>query len=164
MLPLATSSVTLGFGFILALGQPPLNLRASVWLVPIAHALIAFPFVVRTLLPVMRGIKPNLREAARVLGASPSRVWAAVDWPIISRALVVAAIFVFTVSMGEFGATALVARPEMPTLPLAIYRFLGQPGALNSGQALAASALLMLVSAAAIIVLERFRWQGFGEF
>lgn len=164
MLPLATSSVTLGFGFILALGQPPLNLRASVWLVPVAHALIAFPFVVRTLLPVMRGITPNLREAARVLGASPTRVWALVDWPIVSRALIVGAIYVFTISMGEFGATALVARPEMPTLPLAIYRFLGQPGALNGGQALAASSLLMLVSAAAIIALERFRWQGLGEF
>ena len=77
-------------------------------LVPIAHALIAFPFVVRSLLPVMRSIKPNLREAARVLGASPLHVWRAIDVPILARALVVSAVFAFTVSMGEFGATALV--------------------------------------------------------
>ena len=53
------------------MGQPPLNLRASPVLVPIAHTLVAFPFVVRTLLPVMRGINPDWREAAAVLGASP---------------------------------------------------------------------------------------------
>jgi thiamine transport system permease protein len=164
MLPLATSAVTLGFGFIIALDQPPLNLRATVWLVPIAHTLIAMPFVVRALLPVLRSLKPSLREAASVLGASPAQVWRAIDAPLIMRALVVGAIFTFTVSLGEFGATALVARPEMPTLPLAIYRLLGQPGLINSGQALALSTILMVVSVAAMASLERLRWEGMGEF
>ena len=164
MLPLATSSVTLGFGFILALDKPPLNLRASPWLAPIAHTLIALPFVVRSLLPVMRSLKPNLREAANMLGASPLRAWREVDAPLMARALIVAAIFVVTVSLGEFGATALVARPEMPTLPIAIYRLLGQPGLSNSGQALALSSILMAVSVAAMVVMERLRWEGMGEF
>ncbi|MBI5876947.1 MAG: iron ABC transporter permease [Chloroflexi bacterium] len=159
MLPLATSAVTLGFGFILALG-PPINLRSSAWLVPFAHALIAFPFVVRSVLPVLRSIRPNLREAARVLGASPAHAWRAVDLPIITRALVAGAVFTFTVSVGEFGATSLVGRPEMPTMPVAIFRLLGQPGALNSGQALALSTILVLVSISAIMLMERLRWEG----
>ncbi len=153
MLPLGTSAVTLGFGFILALG----NLRASIWLVPIAHALIAFPFVVRSLLPMLRSIQPQLRQAAQILGASPARVWREIDLPIVARAVIVGAVFAFTVSMGEFGATALVARPELPTIPLAIYRFLGQPGLVNFGQALALSTILMVVSAAAIVAMERLR-------
>ena len=74
------------------------------------------------------------------------------------------AVFAFTVSLGEFGATVLIARPQTPTLPLAIYRFLGQPGALNYGQALAASSLLMLVCAAGFILLERVRYEEIGEF
>jgi thiamine transport system permease protein len=156
--------VTLGFGFIIALDKPPLNLRTSIWLVPIAHALVAFPFVVRSLLPILRGIQPHLREVARVLGASPARVWREVDLPIVARAVVVGAVFAFTVSMGEFGATALVARPEMPTIPIAIYRFLGQPGQINFGQALALATILMLVSAAAIVAMERFRVGEVGEF
>ena len=131
LLPLGTSAVTLGFGYILTMGRPPLDLRASPALVPIAHTLVAFPFVVRTLLPVMRGINPDWREAAAILGASPSAVWREVDLPIIGRALLVAALFAFTVSMGEFGATLLIARPEFPTMPLVIYRLLGQPGALE---------------------------------
>lgn len=153
MLPLGTSAVTLGFGFIIALG----NLRTSTWLVPIAHTLVAFPFVVRSLLPVLRSIQPRLREAAQILGASPARVWREIDLPIVARAIIIGAVFAFTVSMGEFGATALVARPDMPTIPLAIYRLLGQPGLINFGQALALSTILMVVSGIAIVAMERLR-------
>lgn len=164
MLPLGTSAVTLGLGFLIALDEPPLNLRASPLLIPIAHTLVALPFVIRGLLPVLRGLNPHLREAAAVHGASPLRAWRAVELPMIFPALLVGAIFAFTVSMGEFGATVLIARPQTPTLPLAIYRFLGQPGPLNYGQALAASTLLMGVCAVAFVLLEKFRYQDIGEF
>jgi thiamine transport system permease protein len=164
MLPLGTSAVTLGFGYIIALDEPPLNLRTSLLLIPLAHTLVAFPFVVRSLLPAMRGIKPSLRETASVMGANPWQVWRQVDLPIVGRALLVGAVFAFTISMGEFGATTLIARPQTPTMPVAIYRFLGQPGALNYGQALAMSTLLMLVCAAGMIAIERFRVGDIGEF
>jgi thiamine transport system permease protein len=164
MLPLGTSAVTLGLGYIIALDRPPLDLRASPALLPLAHTLVAFPFVVRSLLPVLRGIQPSLREAAAVMGASPWQVWRQVDLAIVGRAMLVAAAFAFAISMGEFGATALVARPEFPTMPVVIYRFLGQPGALNYGQALAMSSLLMLVCAAGIVLIERVRVGQVGEF
>jgi thiamine transport system permease protein len=164
MLPLSTSAVTLGFGFILALDKPPLNLRTSPILVPLAHALVAFPFVVRSLLPALRSIPPKLRESAAVLGAGPWQIWRTVDLPILGRALVVAAVFAFTISLGEFGATVFVARPQTPTMPLAIYRFLGQPGAANYGQAMAMSTILMLVSAAGFMLMEKFRSGQGGEF
>ncbi len=162
MLPLGVSAVTLGFGYIVALGR----LRTSPWLIPLAHSLIAFPFVVRTLLPVLRGIHPNLREAAAVLGASPGRVWREIDLPIVGRTLLVGAVFAFTISMGEFGATSFIARPggATITLPVAINRFLGQPGALNFGQAVALSAILMGVCAVGLIAIERFRYGEIGEF
>ncbi len=164
MLPLATSAVTLGFGYIIALNKPPLNLRQSVLLVPIAHTLVAIPFVIRSLLPAINRINPRLQEAATLLGAGSQKVWLHVDWPLIRRALLVGAVFAFTISMGEFGATVFIARPQSPTMPVAIYRFLGQPGALNYGQALAMSTLLMLVCAIGFIAIERFRLGGEGEF
>ncbi len=164
LLPLGASAVTLGFGYILAFGRPPLDLRASPVLVPFAHTLVAFPFVVRTLLPALRGLNPRWSEAATILGAAPWRAWREIDLPIIGRALLVAAVFAFTVSMGEFGATLLIARPEFPTMPVAIFRLLSQPGALNYGQALAMSTLLMLVCAAGFFLIERFRVGEIGEF
>lgn len=164
MLPLATSAVTLGFGFIIALDTPPINLRASPALIPLAHTLVALPFVVRSVLPALRAISPNTRGAARVLGASPSQVWRLIDLPLISRGIIVGATFAFTVSMGEFGATVFVARPNTPTLPVVIYRLLGQPGASNYGQALALSSILMAVCAVSFILIERSRTLGIGEF
>jgi thiamine transport system permease protein len=157
MLPLSTSAVTLGFGFIIALDEPPLNLRTSLLLPAIAHAMVAFPFVIRSLLPAWRGIPQSLREAAAVLGASPVKVWQAVDWPILSRALMVGAMFAFAISMGEFGATVFVARPQTPTMPLAIYRYLTHPGAMNYGQAMAMSCVLMVTTAIGFVLLEKIR-------
>jgi len=59
--------------------------------------------------------------------------------------------------MGEFVATALIARSRYPTMPIAIYRSLGQPGTLNYGQALAMSTLLMILCAVGFLAIERFR-------
>ncbi|RMF79327.1 MAG: iron ABC transporter permease [Chloroflexi bacterium] len=164
MLPLATSAVTLGFGFIIALDEPPLNLRTSPMLIPIAHTLVALPFVVRSLLPALRRIPPNIPEAARMLGASPVSVWWLVELPLMLRSLVVGAVFAFTISMGEFGASLFIARPETPTLPVAIFRLFSRPGAESAGQALALSVILMGVSFVSFLVIERLRTPGTGEF
>jgi thiamine transport system permease protein len=162
MLPLGASAVTLGFGYVITFT----TLRTSAWMVLIAHTLVALPFVVRSLLPVLQSIRPSLREAAAVMGASPARVWREVDLPIVGRALLVAAVFAFTVSMGEFGATSFIVRPNSGflTMPIAIQRFLGHPGALNFGQALAMSTILMSVCAAGFLAIERFRYADVGEF
>lgn len=164
MLPLGVSAVTVGFGFLITLDEPPLDLRASPALVPLAQALVAVPFVVRTVLPVLRAIDVRLREAAAVLGASPLRAWREVDLPIARRAVGVAAGFAFAISLGEFGATIFLARPDTPTLPIAIYRLLSRPGELNYGQAMALSTVLVVLCAGALLALERVRLPGGGEF
>lgn len=163
MLPLATSAVTLGFGFTVGLDTPPLDLRGQWILLPIAHTLIAIPFVVRSVLPALRNIPPHVQEAAQVLGASPVQVWRHIDLPLMSRGLIVGATFAFTVSMGEFGASLFVAR-QTQTMPLVIFRLLGQPGSTNYGQAIAMSVLLMLVCAVSFVAIERIRTAGIGEF
>ncbi|WKE73759.1 iron ABC transporter permease [Streptomyces sp. WP-1] len=164
MLPLGVSAVTVGFGFLIALDKPPLDLRQSWILVPLAQALVGAPFVVRTMLPVLRAVDTRLREAAAVLGASPWRVWREIDLPLVRRALLVAAGFAFAVSLGEFGATVFIARPDNPTLPVAVARLLSRPGDLNYGQAMALSTILMVVCAAALLLLERLRTDRTGEF
>ncbi|MEX2563107.1 MAG: iron ABC transporter permease [Nitriliruptoraceae bacterium] len=164
MLPLGTSAVTIGFGFLVALNRPPLDLRGSLLLVPIAQALVATPFVVRTVLPVLRSIDQRLRDAAGTLGASPAKVWQEIDLPIIGRAVLVAAGFSFAIALGEFGATVFVARAQMPTMPVAIFRLLGRPGVTHFGQAMAMSTLLMVITAAAIVVIDRVRVGQIGRF
>lgn len=160
MLPLGASAVTLGLGFIAAFPR----LLASPLLVPLAHTLIALPFVIRTLQPALASIPDRLRHAAATLGASPFQVWKNVDWPILSRAALSAATFAFTVSLGEFGAAILLTRPEYPTIPVAISRFLAQPGGLNYGQAMAMATILLVVTTLGILLIEKLHLPGAGEF
>lgn len=160
VLPLAVSAVTVGFGFIVALDEPPLDLRASWWLVPMAQALVAVPFVIRIVVPVLASVDGRVREAAAVLGASPARVWREIDLPLAARSVAVAAGFAFALSLGEFGATVFIARAETTTVPVAILRLLGRPGASNIGQAMALATILMVMTTVALLGISRLRPRG----
>lgn len=154
MLPLGVSAVTVGFGFLVALDEPPLDLRSSPLLIPIAQAMVTTPLVVRMVLPVLRAADHRLRQAAAVLGAGPVRVWWSVDLPIMSRALAGASAFAFAVALGEFGATTFIARPETPTLPVVIGRLISRPGSVNAGMALAAAVVLAALCAASVFLVD----------
>ncbi len=160
MLPLGSSAVMLGLGFIITYGK----WLASPWFVPFAHTLVALPFVIRTLQPAIASIPQRLRQAASSLGASPLEVWKNIDLPILRRATLAAATFAFTISLGEFGATLLITRPEYPTIPVAIERFLSQPGGLNYGQAMAMATILMALTTASILLIEKFRLPNISDF
>jgi thiamine transport system permease protein len=164
MLPLGVSAVTLGFGLLITLDEPPLDLRDSALLVPVAQALVALPLVVRILVPVLAGIDDRQRQAAASLGAGPLRSVLTVDLPVLWRPLLAGAGFAFAVSLGEFGATSFLAREEFPTLPLVIFRLLGRPGELNYGMALAASVLLATTTAVVMLLVERLRVASVGAF
>ncbi len=155
LLPLGASAVMLGFGFLIAFDEPPLDFRSSWWLVPVAQSLVAAPFVVRIVAPALRSIDPRLREAGAVLGASPGRAWREIDLPLTARAVSVAAGFAFAIALGEFGATVFVARAEWPTLPVAIFRFLGRPGAENQSVAGALAVCLAGLTVVAALALDR---------
>ena len=108
--------MTIGFGLLVALDTPPLDFRGSPWLLPVAQALVALPLVVRALVPTLRGVDERQREAAATLGASPLRIVRDIDLPTAWRSLLAAAGFAFAVSLGEFGATSFLSRPDDPTL------------------------------------------------
>ena len=154
MLPLGVSAVTVGFGFLITLARPPLALTRSWWILPLAQAVVAVPLVVRTLLPALRAIDPRQREAAAALGAGPVRVLLSVDGPQLLRAGGLAAGFALATSLGEFGATSFLARPQEPTLPVVVYRLIGSPGSQNQGMALAGGVVLAVGSAAVMLGCE----------
>lgn len=153
MLPLGTSAVTIGFGFLIALDWP-MDIRTSVMLIPIAHALVGIPFVVRAVRPTLGSIRNDLREASATLGASPLRTWFHIDLQLARPAILVGLAFAFAISMGEFGATTFIARPVSPTIPIAIFRYLGRPGSAPFGAALALSVILMAVTALSIMFID----------
>ncbi len=159
MLPLGVSSVMVGLGLLLTFHGSILGveLRSSWWLVPLGQSVVALPFVVRLLVPAARTIPPRMRSAAATLGASPWAVWWRVDFPLLRRPLGSAIGLAGAISIGEFGATAFLARPDAPTLTTAIVKLLGRPGADNVGQGFAAAVLLGVMVAVVMALAEGTR-------
>lgn len=155
VLPLGTSSVTLGLGFLLVFTRVRFFQQFPQILIPIAHALVALPVVVSSLYPAFKSIPLNIRDAARNLGASPITTLREIDLKLVKQPLVVSALYAFILSLGEFGATSFLTRPEYPTMPIAIYRYLGLPGAMNYGQAMAMACILLVVCAISMLIIER---------
>ena len=153
MLPMGVSAVTLGFGMIRAFISPPIQIYGSSWAIVIAHTVIVFPFVFRAVSNSVRSMNPDLTDAARTLGATRIQRFLMVEVPQITPGIVVGATFGFAISIGEFGATLLLYRPQYSTIPIAIYRFLA---ARNFGAATAMAVILMLIAGISFLTIERF--------
>ena len=123
MLPLGVSAVTLGFGFLVTLDRPPLDLRSSALLVPIAQAhggaaarrthAGAGAALGRPPAAAGRGLAGRVARCGCCSPSTCRSLW---------RPLLAATGFAFAVSLGEFGATSFLARPDRPTLPVVIYQ------------------------------------------
>ena len=163
MLPLGTSAVTLGLGYLSAFSSTPNSIRWFPILIPMVHALIALPFVIRIIHPVLHSIPANLHEAAMTLGVPERQLWKHIDLPLIKKSLATAAIYAFAISLGEFGATSFLIRPEYPTLPIAIFRYLNLPGGENYGKAMAMAAILLIFCGIGFFIIERLQIKVKGE-
>ena len=163
MLPLGTSAVTLGLGYLSAFSWIPNSIRWFPILIPMVHALIALPFVIRIIQPVIHSIPENLHEAALTLGVPERQLWKHIDLPLIRKSLATAAIYAFAISLGEFGATSFLTRPEYPTMPIAIFRYLNLPGGQNYGKAMAMAAILLIICGGGFFMIERLQIKVKGE-
>jgi thiamine transport system permease protein len=155
MLPLATSAVTIGLGMLITFDVAPVDWRASWWLVPVGHALVAVPFVVRTCVGVLRSVDPAMTAAAATLGAGPVRAWRATVVPYLWRPLAAGGALAAAISLGEFGATSFLSRSGGETMPIAIERLLGRTGSLLQAQGFVLASLLALATIALVVVVER---------
>lgn len=153
MLPLGTSAVTVGLGLLITFDTAPFDWRGRWWLIPLGHALVAIPFVVRAVLPVLRAIPSDQRAAAATLGASPARAWLAIDVRRVLRPLVAASGLAGAISLGEFGATTLLTRAGRETMPIAIAQLLGRTGELPRAQGFALATILLVATAAIIVIV-----------
>ncbi|KLR60451.1 ABC-type Fe3+ transport system, permease component [Actinobacteria bacterium IMCC26207] len=154
LLPLGVSATTLGLGLLLIGGRPPLDLRGSLWLVPIAQMLVAIPLVVRAVLPALQALPASLGESGQLLGAgSIGRFWR-IELPSIRSAVFAGAGLGFVACLGEFGATVFLVRAASPTAPVAIERLLSRPAAAGFGQAMALSCILVLLCGGVLLAVD----------
>ncbi len=121
----------------------------------LASAVVTFPLMVRAMRVAFAAVDPHLEDAARTLGASRPAIFFRVTAPLALPGIIAACILGFARSIGEFGATLMIAGSipgRTRTIPLYIYNLLDTPG----GEVRAARLVLasIALSAAALFVCE----------
>jgi thiamine transport system permease protein len=155
LLPLGVSTVVLGFGYLITFGGEPFPLRESWLVVPAIQSVIAIPLVIRLVYPALANIETSSLEAAASAGANRFQIWWLIQLPLIRPSLMTAAAFAALVSLGDFGASSLLAYGDQATLPTVLYSLISKPGGENYGMAMAASTLLMAITFLVIFTLGR---------
>ncbi|MFX1336212.1 MAG: ABC transporter permease [Promethearchaeota archaeon] len=152
ILPLAVSSITLAFALFSLYHLTPIYRDVSLAII-IAQTLIAFPFANRIIAGTRANIDPTVVNVARSLGASRLRTFIKIELPLLLPGIIIAGLFSFAISIGEFGATSFLARANFATIPVGIYRLIDTR---NIGSAASFSAVLVIITVISFMIIERF--------
>ena len=158
-LPLATGSVTIGLGLLIASSSVSALVPLSAdWIRYImllaAHAMITLPFSVRTIAPRAKAIPEVIRESAYTLGMGSGRTIRKVEKPLLRSARRKAFCFAFALSLGEVNATMMISLGRLTTLPALIYDLIGR----YDYQSASALGTVLLIEALIVFIIA-----GIGE-
>lgn len=149
-LPFVVSPVTVAFGLLLL--YP--SWTASLPLLLLAYAVLAYPFVAKPLAAGLDGLPAPLTQVARTLGASPWRCFWRVSLPLLAPNLRRGMAFAAATALGEFAVTLFLSRPEWATLTTLIYQRLGRAGQANLDAAMVLACVLMVLALLAFLLIE----------
>lgn len=172
VLPLVLPPVVTGFLLLVLLGRNGpvgrlledafgIRLLFTLHAAVLAAVVVAFPLMYQSAKAAFLAVDARLEDAARTLGAGEARVFLTVTLPLAWPGLVAGTVLSFARSLGEFGATVMVAGNipgQTTTVPLAIF-FLADAGDLRAAglYALVISALSMAMVVALNVWTRRRR-------
>jgi molybdate transport system permease protein len=162
-LPLVLPPVVTGYLLLVAFGrQGWLGGPLERWLglrfvfdwkgAALAAAVVSFPLMVRSIRLAFTAVDVRLEQAARTLGAGPWDAFFTVSLPLARNGLIAGSVLAFARSIGEFGATVMIAgniAGLTRTMPLFIYNQLESPGGMERGRGLVVVSILIAAAALA---------------
>jgi molybdate transport system permease protein len=168
-LPLVLPPTVLGYYLLVVLGRESGLGRFYEWLfgqplvftwqaAVVAAMLHAIPLLVKSARAALESLDRSYERAARNLGASELRVFWRVSLPLARRSIFAAAVLAFARSLGDFGATLMIAGNipgKTQTAAIAIY------DAVEAGNTMLARTLVLIISAVAIAIVylaNRLEW------
>lgn len=157
LFPIGISPVVLGLGALVLSGYIPPALAGSWLLLPLVQSVFLTPLAFQILAPARRAMSPDIREAAKLDGASSLQLFALVELPILVKPVLVAAALASLGSLGEFGAASFLTYGSNQTLPLVMFRLMSRPGGENFGMAMAAASIFILVALAVVWSISSLR-------
>ena len=151
-LPLAFPTITVALGLLPLYAA--LGLMATFSGIVLCHMIMAVPYALRAMVGSFLLVPPEYEEAARNLGATRLYVMRRIYLPLVWRGVLAAGIFAFSWSLNEFVLVLLLGFPDIETIPVQIYQFVG--GYYLHPQKAAALGLFLLIPALGLMyVVER---------
>ena len=151
-LPLAFPTITVALGLLPLYAA--LGLMATFSGIVLCHMIMAVPYALRAMVGSFLLVPPEYEEAARNLGATRLYVMRKIYLPLVWRGVLAAGIFAFSWSLNEFVLVLLLGFPDIETIPVQIYQFVG--GYYLHPQKAAALGLFLLIPALGLMyVVER---------
>ena len=160
MLPFCISAVMIGLGILIGFMKWQPDLMRQWWIPVLPHIIIATPFVIRIFLSTYRSIDSDLIEHAKTLGLSHWAMFWNIEWHNIRPPLIVASLFCAAISLGEFGASWMLARDgSFDTLSVLIDQIMSKPGfdPLTYPTAMAVATVLMTLTLSFFTIAEKWR-------
>ena len=153
ILPLMVSAITLIYS-IFSLYKTTFLYENIGLIIIISDSLIAFPFANRIIATARSNINEELLDVGKSLGLNRLKVFLKIELPLLFSSIIVAGIFSFAISMGEFASTYFISRSNTATIPLGIYSLISIER--NIPEAAALSSILILVTLFIFYFIERF--------
>ena len=151
-LPLAFPTITVALGLLPLYAA--LGLMATFGGIVLCHMIMAIPYALRAMVGSFLLVPPEYEEAARNLGATRFYVMRRIYLPLVWRGVLAAGIFAFSWSLNEFVLVLLLGFPDIETIPVQIYQFVG--GYYLHPQKAAALGLFLLIPALGLMyIVER---------
>jgi len=153
ILPMATSGIIMAFSMI-TLFQESIIMTSQAWIaIIIAHVLVSFPFINRTIEASLDKINPDIVDVARTLGGSRWQIFQQIELPLLKPGIIVSLSFAFAISVGEFGATNFIARHGFTTIAVGVYQFLSTRQFIYSA---AMASVLIFICIACFMLIEKY--------
>ena len=154
LLPLIIPPITYGIPFATVMYR--INLAGTLSGVILANLVPALPFVILVMTPFIEQIDPNLESAARVFGATTSRMFRHVLVPLLGPGILAASLLVLVRTIALFELTFLTAGPDSQTLVVVLYYAVFAAG-VRAPQSVDAMAMIyMVVTLVWLLIALRF--------
>jgi len=118
----------------------------------LVHLMPSLVFAVWITSATFKSVKPELEEAARIVGASKMKAFLQVTLPLAAPGIVASSVYVFIYSLDEFTGTFFVGLPFVSTLPMLLYSASGY----NMQFASCTAVMLLIPSILFMVAVERF--------
>ncbi len=151
ILPLTVSSITLAFSLFSLYRETPIYENISLVII-IAQTLIAFPFANRIIAATRSNIDQTTVNVARSLGVSRLGAFFKIELPLLLPGIVMAGLFSFAISIGEFGATYFLSKSNFATIPVGIYRLIAMR---DVAAAAGFASILVIITVGSFMIIDR---------